>query len=88
MFFEKLFCTPPQIWSIRIYFSFVAHKCRSLLKLLDKIHREKLNSPQGFAELKSWLILIFSMFLKMQLKFHDSIELKLKFRNSIKSTDV
>ena len=34
------------------------------------------NSAQEFVKIKSWLLLIFSLCLHNQLKFHNSIELK------------
>ena len=41
----------------------------------DDTYREKLNSTQEFVKIKSWLPLIFSIYLHNQLKFHNSIEL-------------
>ena len=41
----------------------------------NETHREKFNAVQEFIKVKFWLLLIFSIYLRSQLKFHSSIEL-------------
>ena len=60
------------------------YKRNSAMKRLnnfDDTRREKINSAREFVKRRFWLLLIFSICLHNQLKFHNSIELNYKVYN-------